>query len=222
MILKKSGLLLVSLTIAFVVFFFSLTFFIEEESRDKDYYDEMFRIHRIPAVTGKTMGELSAIGDRIRLYLRTGNEKLLVRNFNHREILHMEDVYRLFQWNRRILRGTALLCPLLILLFWRWKNLRKYLWKGGLLLLSLFGIFGFLVSRDFSKAFLLFHNLFFTNDLWLMDPSRDLMIQMLPEDFFRRMALEIGIKTLILFGFYCIGTFLWSEIYGKSDGRRKL
>lgn len=36
---------------------------------------------------------------------------------------------------------------------------------------------------DFNTAFTVFHEIFFTNDLWLFDPAEDYMIRMLPEGF---------------------------------------
>ena len=39
-------------------------------------------------------------------------------------------------------------------------------------------------------------SLFFTNDLWLFDPSTDLMIRMLPEGFFYDMVMRIGLYFL--------------------------
>ena len=42
----------------------------------------------------------------------------------------------------------------------------------------------------FSRVFIAFHHLAFSNDLWLLDPATDAMIRMLPEEFFAGMALQ--------------------------------
>ena len=48
-------------------------------------------------------------------------------------------------------------------------------------------------AKCFSFAsFTLFHEIFFTNDLWLFDPATDYMIRMLPEGFFYDMVMRIG------------------------------
>jgi integral membrane protein (TIGR01906 family) len=54
-------------------------------------------------------------------------------------------------------------------------------------------VLGFLLSRDFTAAFIRFHEIFFTNDLWLFDPAEDYMIRMLPEGLFSDFAVRIGI-----------------------------
>ena len=51
---------------------------------------------------------------------------------------------------------------------------------------------------DFHRYFMIFHEMFFTNDLWLLDPDTDLLIRMLPEGFFLDMAKRIGFIFLIL------------------------
>ena len=51
---------------------------------------------------------------------------------------------------------------------------------------------------DFTKYFTIFHEIFFDNDLWLLDPSTDLLIRMLPEGFFMDMVIRIGIIFLVL------------------------
>ena len=60
---------------------------------------------------------------------------------------------------------------------------------------------------DFNTAFTVFHEIFFTNDLWLFDPAEDYMIRMLPEVFFYDMALRIGgifIISMLIFCSQCV------------------
>ena len=42
-----------------------------------------------------------------------------------------------------------------------------------------------------------FHHIFFDNDLWLLDPYKDDMINMLPEGFFFDTVVRIGITFII-------------------------
>ena len=78
-----------------------------------------------------------------------------------------------------------------------------YGWAVGLFL-ALAAIFGGLIATDFNKYFVLFHEIFFDNDLWLLDPDTDLMIRMLPEGFFFDMVIRIGVifigSLLLLWG----------------------
>jgi integral membrane protein (TIGR01906 family) len=42
---------------------------------------------------------------------------------------------------------------------------------------------------DFDGLFLLFHYVSFSNNLWILDPSKDYLIMMFPEGFFNDVAL---------------------------------
>ena len=48
---------------------------------------------------------------------------------------------------------------------------------------------------NFDRAFVQFHEIFFNNDLWLLDPRESLLINILPQDFF----FDIVKKTLVIF-----------------------
>lgn len=59
-------------------------------------------------------------------------------------------------------------------------------------------IFGIVAMSDFNKYFTLFHEIFFDNDLWILNPRTDLLIRMLPEGFFLDMVIRIGTIFLLL------------------------
>ena len=44
---------------------------------------------------------------------------------------------------------------------------------------------------DFDSLFIGFHRVFFTNDLWILDPQTDLLIQLMPETFFTAYVRDI-------------------------------
>ena len=110
--------------------------------------------------------------------------------FNAREQAHMADVRRLFA-----LCGALrwLLCALPAVLLW---GHRRSFWRGWLAGSALVcGALLFLLGWgliSFDALFVRFHRLFFTNDLWLMDPARDLIIRLMPEAFFVRYAALIA------------------------------
>ncbi len=62
---------------------------------------------------------------------------------------------------------------------------------GGLTLVLL------LRGADFDALFIRFHQLVFTNDLWLLDPATDALIRMLPEPFFESMAAQGGVAAVV-------------------------
>lgn len=50
------------------------------------------------------------------------------------------------------------------------------------------------------KAFVVFHEIMFDNDYWIFDADRDPVITMLPDEFFFRCCMAIGILILVLSG----------------------
>ena len=79
---------------------------------------------------------------------------------------------------------------------------------GFLCFVAMMGIWAFC---DFTGLWESFHRLFFRNDLWLLNPRTDLMINMFPEDFFFHMVIRIAVMFLIGFG----GMAVWSVFYWK-------
>ena len=82
----------------------------------------------------------------------------------------------------------------------------------------LLGVGAWAVS-DFTRAFLWFHEMLFTNDLWLLNPATDLMIRMLPEAFFADIAAAAVIAMAVLLlaaGFAAWGWFGRSRKRGSD------
>lgn len=53
---------------------------------------------------------------------------------------------------------------------------------------------------DFNRFWTMFHQIFFTNDLWLLDPRVSIMINMFPEEFWFGMVIRIALTFIISFG----------------------
>ena len=58
-------------------------------------------------------------------------------------------------------------------------------------------ILSILCLLAFQKLFLIFHQISFANDLWILDPSKDYLIIMFPQNFFLEATLFIGVLILI-------------------------
>lgn len=142
-----------------------------------------------------------------------GESRLL---FNEKELLHMIDVKNLIVFARRVGFFYAVLL-VLYYSFLKEKRLKidflKNLSKSMLFGMSGISILGFVaIFVDFTAAFIQFHHIFFTNDLWLLDPSTDVLIQMLPEVFFRDIAIAIFLSSLVIaIIFRMIGVKKWSD-----------
>ena len=59
-------------------------------------------------------------------------------------------------------------------------------------LLAITGLTALIVSGSFDRYFVIFHHLFFDNDLWILNPTEDNLINLLPEGFFSDTAFRIG------------------------------
>ena len=67
----------------------------------------------------------------------------------------------------------------------------------SLVLFAVAGVIAGLFASDFNKYFVIFHHIFFDNDLWILYPAKDDMINMLPEGFFSDTALAILIIYIV-------------------------
>ena len=123
--------------------------------------------------------------------------------FNEQDRLHMWDVQNLFLGGLKIRTGLLVVSIALILILGiRKTELKQLLPKAYTIAFVVFlGILAFLgiaFTVDFTKCFTIFHEIFFTNDLWLFDARYDYMIRMLPEGFFFDMVVRIGVIFIIL------------------------
>lgn len=206
--MKRYYMFLITIAISLVLLVCS----IEQNSYNKNYYIGKYKENNITDVTGKRLQELDDITDKLISYLKTGEDDLLSQYFNEKEILHMEDVYNLFKI-ARIIKYTGILIILSgTYYFYRKGNivsLIRTIFKGLFANYILLGIVGILAYSDFSRYFTYFHLIFFTNDLWLLDPNTDLMIQMLPENFFSGIAVNIVISFLVYLAILQIVSYLY-------------
>lgn len=144
-------------------------------------------------------------GDRddivVEINLR-GNER---EAFNNKETMHMYDVKGLYEFAMNLRIGALLVLVVkFIYLIVKQKQdalsfvaarfLRTAL--GFSLIVGFLGVWAYV---DFSGLWTNFHLIFFRNDLWLLNPATDFMIQMFPEGLFFDLVLRIVVFFLIPF-----------------------
>lgn len=127
--------------------------------------------------------------------------------FNERELSHMRDVRRLFEIGFAVRRALVVLTALLLITAALTGG--RAGWSAAISagLIALIGAAGALAVKlaGFSRVFIAFHHLAFSNDLWLLDPATDAMIRMLPEEFFAGMAAQGAVNaTLFALLFYAL------------------
>ncbi|MEF9954506.1 MAG: TIGR01906 family membrane protein [Clostridium sp.] len=185
--------------------------------RTPGYFEKEYTKYNVTADVNMEMDDLLNVTDEMMLFLRGDRDDLHVPTvvggvqrefFNAREIAHMEDVKGLFLAAIALRRACAVIAVLcvVLLLFLRApvkKVLPQMLCIGTGLFLTIAAILVAIISTDFSKYFILFHKIFFDNDLWLLDPSTDLLINIVPEPFFMdiaaRISLVFALMTAVLF-----------------------
>lgn len=179
---------------------------------DYGWYEKEYAKYEVLDDLEMEMEDVMHVTEEMMSYLRGNRADLVVDTlvdgeerefFNDREKAHMADVQNLFIGGLWIRRIAMILFVLVIVAMIKTKaDWRRLLPKSFLIGLGVFtGITagaGILFMSDFNKYFTLFHEIFFTNDLWLLDPRTDLLIRMLPEGFFMDMVIRIGLIFLSL------------------------
>jgi aspartyl/glutamyl-tRNA(Asn/Gln) amidotransferase C subunit len=146
---------------------------------------------------------LECIIEDVLKYLKDDREELDTRAiikgkeeevFGDRERLHMVDVKRLFA-RGKVLRNVSFMLIIIMALFFvkkdgHWKELvsNVLLYISAINILFLFILL--LMKVNFDKYFTYFHVIFFNNDLWELNPNTDILVQMLPENFFYDTAVK--------------------------------
>ncbi len=175
-------------------------------------YSYGFDKYDVAETTGIEREELIKAGAAFREYfnnddnvldVRVVQDGVLRRIYNAREIAHMTDVKGLVKgvWGLQIATGGFIGFFLLagaILYGRRWLGMAaRFAGWGGLLTLGLVVLVGIGAAIGFDRLFLAFHLVSFSNDLWQLDPRRDLLLMMFPQGFFLDATLWIVGSTLV-------------------------
>lgn len=125
--------------------------------------------------------------------------------FKQHEKDHMVDVKALYLSARDVrtvcLIGAAVLIALAFVLSGKkaLSNLcSSFLRVSGAFLVVVAAI-GIYAATDFSGFWVTFHHVFFTNNLWQLDPRTDVLIMMVPEQFFSDLVTRIIIRFVSIF-----------------------
>ena len=183
---------------------------LEYVTYDVDHYMTEFEKQNWIPQAGMDQENLEHAAEEIILYLQGEKEDfqtMAVKDgeyqplYDERERLHMVDVLDLYN-TARLLRNISI-TGFILLLIWvvlkdrKWQNhFLRTLFYTGLANVDMMILLGLLIWLDFTKYFTYFHLLLFDNDLWILDPQRHVLIQLLPETFFINTALKIGLTAM--------------------------
>lgn len=218
-ILKNLGFVILYIMLFIVLLFTSLQVVV--------YNDAFFRWHYvnhdIETTTGMDVDELMVVTDKMMDYLIDRRDTLdmtamidgqIEEVFGQREKLHMVDVKDLFLGGR-LMRNVSFFCLIICIALMAFKKkewLNSWLanlWKFFIASFLVIGALGVLFASDFNKYFTIFHEIFFDNDLWLLNPKTDILINMVPEIFFfQTVMLIIGLFIISIIAVLVTATFV--------------
>lgn len=170
------------------------------------YFEKEYTKYNVIADVQMEMDDLLNVTDEMMDYLRGERADLHVPTvvngqprefFNAKEIAHMEDVQMLFLAGlslRRICIVTAVVCLAALFLMKAPVSaiLPRSICGGTGLFFAIVCGLAAIIASDFTKYFTIFHEIFFDNDLWILNPATDLLINIVPEPFFVDTAAAIG------------------------------
>lgn len=167
------------------------------------YFEKEYNKYEVTKSINIEMDDLLMVTQEMMDYLKGDREDLVIYTkignterefFDAKEKKHMVDVQTLFIQAKR-LRLTAIICSIFIM------GILLYLKKGSALFRGIqwgiavflvgLGLLFILMAHDFNRYFTLFHEIFFNNNDWILNTKRDLLINIVPEGFFRDTAFWI-------------------------------
>ena len=161
----------------------------------------------LPGVSGFTADQIRTAYDEVLDYLTLPGQEFGtgVMACSDSAADHFRDCRVLFDLNAGVLLGSVtVILVLLLLRRTGWiKRLRigshSGAFWGALAAVGLPLVIGALAALDFSRAFVIFHSIFFPGkDNWIFDWYTDQIIRVLPQQFFMNCAILIGAGVLLL------------------------
>lgn len=148
-----------------------------------------------------TMAQMQANYDRIIEYslfpwvreLRL--ETLPMSDAGAQHFAEAKDIFQLF-----VQGGLLALVVAVVLGSWLWRRHRStgFLTAGAIIALVTPLMLAVPLAIDFDRAFVVFHEIAFDNELWIFDPRTDPIIDYLPEALFMRNAFAILVVMIVL------------------------
>ncbi len=185
-------LLTITLTVFIILLNFRLYVF------NINFYEEEFTKLNIPRETALETA------NTLFFYFKH-NEPLTSDLFNEREKLHLIDVKNLI--SKTITFFYISLILLLILLYTNRKWLPKPLFYSGIFLMLIPAL---AYTQNFDNVFINFHLTFFNNELWILNPATDNLVNIFPRQFFldfitKMLTNSFIVGILLILASYLIG-----------------
>ena len=170
------------------------------------FYRWQFDVNQIYAQVNMEQRDLHEVTRHMIRYMRGQEPDLQIMAlvggevrpfFSDIEIRHMVDVYDLFAVGFILQYVTIGLLLFTSALFFFMPRNRQHLFKAwqitAALIFSLFGVLVASIAANWDHAFIVFHEIFFDNNYWQLNPRVDLLVNIVPHEFFFTLSIFIGV-----------------------------
>lgn len=197
---------------------------------DMRYFQKEYRKYDVIKNVNMEEKELLFVTEEMMSYLKGKRDNLNIEAvidgeqqefFNEKEIAHMKDVRVLFwggQWLRRIGVIICVITVIFLLFQSKIEFLLKCLRNGLISFIVFMAILVGIITTNFTKYFVIFHKIFFSNNLWILNPETDRLINIVPEPFFIDTSIRIVVIFFSIILFVCIGCSVLLKIGIKKIG----
>lgn len=209
---------------------------IEMFALDENFYKNEYQKLDTADDIGISEEGLAAVTHKLIAYTRGALPGLDMREtiggetrevFGAREKEHMVDVRALYLAARDVRTGALIGVAVLfafVLAAGRREALptlcRSFLAVSAVFVVVV-GAAGLWAAVDFASFWTSFHQVFFTNDLWILDPRTDVLIMMVPQQFFSDLVARIIIRFVSIFATLNAAAALGRHHYNKRAGENR-
>ena len=181
-----------------------------------NFYKNFYQKENLAPKIGTTYEELIKNTTNLLDYL---NHKTILNLdwYTDKDILHMQDgrtLYRLSYKTMIFFIVVFTISTILLIILCKKRTIfyiKNTFNKVLLAFIIVIGILSCIISYNFTSFWIKFHQLLFSNDLWLLSPDESNLIQMVPEEFFISLITTIILHIFILF----ISLFILNTIVKK-------
>ena len=163
-------------------------------------YQYNLSIYPIEERTSLSIEKIKITNIQIKDYFFSDEEFLNIEIFNDKEILHMKDVKEII--NNLFLFGKISSLVLALITYFIIYNYKLHFYLifkySSIIFIILILLFSLLSLISFNQIFMLFHEIAFRNDLWLLNINEDYLLMMFPESFFRDSAIFLLLSSLFV------------------------
>lgn len=221
--MKRSSRILITI-LSLVIFVVSVLTAVTSSIFELDFYTNSQIKHNVAQNMGLEQKEVTEATTVALLYTKGITSDLTyiktidgeqVDLYSSQDKEHMIDVQNLYKNVYYVLLASAisLLIVAIVLLFKRKEvnvfGLTLQFNKVSLYTLIFVATLGIFAFVNFDKFWTMFHKVFFTNDLWLMDYKKDLLVNLFPEGLFMDLVFKILFRFALIFGLVNITAFLY-------------